>query len=159
MYKYQKYTCTHNSVTLRHVSSFFRSSSQCVTPNKQIQNADESLYRFKFEALKICRLREVRISCVCRTGPYNVDIRALQNYKCSYRDTNIYRAIMLIRTSWYPQFLKTKNFNVFNKFFIYTCLMQKSERTIWRRSKHVAVLLNYMWKRIWNIFAFVGDNY
>ena len=142
----------------------FRASSdhpQSVSPNKQMQNAGELLNTFKYEALENCRHREVRISCVCvcRTGPHNVDITALQNYVQMFVPGYKHHSIMLIRTSWYLQFLRAKNFNVFHKLFIYTCLMQDSKTMIWWRSKHVAELLNFMCKCILNIFAFVGVNY
>jgi hypothetical protein len=46
----------------------------------------------------------------------------------TYRNTNIYHTIMLLRTSWYLHLLGAKNFSVFNKFFLYTRLMQNSKR-------------------------------
>ena len=40
-----------------------------------------------FLTLENCGFHEVHSRCMCRIGPYNADITALWNYKCSKKVT------------------------------------------------------------------------
>ena len=51
-------------------------------------------------------------------------------------------------TLWHPQLLRPKMFIylIINVCFTYACLMKGSTKTVWRRSNHVGLSADHVWK-------------